>query len=444
MKLTVPSLEISDDLGFSNDLDIFNRKSFGQELSNLVKNCDDEVVIAIDAPWGEGKTTFVKMWQGLLSEEEIFSIYFDAFENDYQKDPFMAIVSEIYSLIKIDHEDEASEFRRKSVAALKTLGRASLRVGVKVASAGVLDETIFDDTSTIKDASKEASDLLDSIVSKKLEKHKEDKKSITEFKKYLGDLPEKLSKGKPIVFIIDELDRCKPSFALEIVENIKHLFSVPKVVFVLVMNRSQLEESVRREYGSNVEAHKYLYKFINIWANLPKNRDQYNCDIKKYVSNCLRKMDFEVKTRIDEAVEEVFQDYAEYYDLSMRDIERSLTNFALVYNITDGRPNLDCQWLFPYISIIKTIHPGSYRKLRAGKTKYKQLVSETGLGDLHADWWEEKPESHPLKWFLRYHLCNEEERKALLEEGANESKSGYGNKSTIEIICRYLDTFQRS
>ena len=72
----------------------------------------------------------------------------------------------------------------------------------------------------------------------------------------------------PLVFIIDELDRCKPSFALEILEKIKHFFSVPGVSFVLVCSMEQLVTAVRYSYG-NIDAHTYLEKFYHIRLLFP-------------------------------------------------------------------------------------------------------------------------------------------------------------------------------
>ena len=96
MKLTLPPLEISETEGFSDEKDIFGRKVYGENLLNLINKTDDELVIALDAAWGQGKSTFIKMWRGHLLNEGFQSIYFDAFENDYQTDPFLAISSEIY------------------------------------------------------------------------------------------------------------------------------------------------------------------------------------------------------------------------------------------------------------------------------------------------------------------------------------------------------------
>jgi predicted KAP-like P-loop ATPase len=273
MRLTVPPLEIAEDEGFSEDKDIFKRKGFGERLSNLIENTDGEMVIALHAPWGEGKSTFIKMWRGYLNNNGIRSIYFDAFENDYQSAPFLALAGEIYNLIDDKKKAEKSRFENMAVSALKTTGRIGLRIGIKALTAGVLDGTELGKHGTDKDISKEASDVVDTLVSSHLKSVSKDKENISNFKKYLEGLPSKLSNnGKPIVFIIDELDRCKPPFALEIIEIIKHLFAVPNITFVLVMNKIQLEASVRNEYGT-VEASKYLQKFINLWISLPKNKD---------------------------------------------------------------------------------------------------------------------------------------------------------------------------
>ncbi len=411
-------------------------------MCNLVKNCEDELVIAIDSPWGEGKSTFVKMWRGLLSDNKVESIYFDAFESDYQKDPFMAVAGEMYALLQEKHADEVSEFKEKSIATIKTLGRAGLRVGVKLATAGMLDETIFEDTKTVKDASKEASDLVDLYVSNKLDSIIEDKENITGFRNYLKTLPKILSEGNRVVFIIDELDRCRPTFALELLENIKHLFSVQGIVFVLVINRTQLEESIRCEYGTGVEAHKYLQKFINMWTSLPKNKDQRTNDVNMYVSNCMSRMDFEIKTQTDKDLKEIFQEYALHYNLSLRDIERSLTNFSLVYNQAKDLSIYDFLYLFPYLAIIKVIHPDTYCDLRSGKITYTEIVSKTMLTELSTDWWDDRPESHPLRWYLKYHLSTKAEAEELVKATHDYSGSHYRQGKAIVFLCELLDTFK--
>lgn len=445
MKLTVPPIHIDNQEGFSPEKDIFRRKGFGEKLLNLVENTDEQLVIALDAPWGEGKSTFVKMWRGMLRENEIHSIYFDSFENDYQDSPFLAIAGEIYELIDDSNKTEKSEFKDKTVSALKTMGRVGLRIGVKTATAGILDETIFDDLGTSKDASKEASDMVDKYVSSKLESVSQNKKNIQEFRTYLQNLPKQLnSNGKPLVFIIDELDRCKPPFALAILEIIKHLFSVPNITFVLVMNRDQLEESVRCEYGRGVESEKYLQKFINLWASLPKSKEEHNCDTKVYLSNCFKQMGLEANSRNSHEAVEAFEELAAFYDMSLREIERSLTNFSIIHNITDANLVSEYQWMAVYVSIIKVLYPSAYRRLLSDDITYDELVSETALSKLRASWWEDdKPEGHPLRWYLRYYLSTDEEVKLLLEKG-NVLGNRRGGRKGVQNVCKWLESFQRS
>ncbi|WP_273024201.1 P-loop NTPase fold protein [Rheinheimera sp.] len=102
MKLMVPQLDLDQQKGFAADIDIFKRKDFGEHLANLIEHADDNPVIALDSGWGEGKSTFIKMWQGYVEHQrstKLKTIYFDAFKNDYQKDPFLALASEIYALL---------------------------------------------------------------------------------------------------------------------------------------------------------------------------------------------------------------------------------------------------------------------------------------------------------------------------------------------------------
>jgi tRNA A37 threonylcarbamoyladenosine biosynthesis protein TsaE len=79
MKIYIPEPAIAENEGFSEKADIFQRKQFGERLENLVRSCQDGIVIALDAQWGEGKSTFIKMWRGHIGqdvENPIKSLYF--------------------------------------------------------------------------------------------------------------------------------------------------------------------------------------------------------------------------------------------------------------------------------------------------------------------------------------------------------------------------------
>jgi predicted KAP-like P-loop ATPase len=75
--------------------------------------------------------------------------------------------------------------------------------------------------------------------------------------------------ASPLVFFIDEMDRCRPDFAIALLERIKHLFNVNRVVFVLAVDRAQLNESVKALYGLNANPDGYLRRFIDLAYSLP-------------------------------------------------------------------------------------------------------------------------------------------------------------------------------
>lgn len=66
------------------------------------------------------------------------------------------------------------------------------------------------------------------------------------------------------MFFIDELDRCRPTFAIELLERIKHLFDIQNIVFVLSIDKEQLEASTAAAYGSAINAPEYLRRFIDL------------------------------------------------------------------------------------------------------------------------------------------------------------------------------------
>jgi len=489
MKIIVPPIEIKKGDGFkkpeplgekNSKYDIFNRGSFAAKLTDLIINTDDELVIALDAAWGEGKTTFVKMWQDMLINEkngkaiQLKPIYFDAFKNDFLEDPFLALVGEVYSLLDSE-KDEDKKIQEKVVSALTFIGKATVNIGVKAAIGGLIDNNAVYDNSGLE---KDIAGKLDNYLSARLKSIKEKRTPIEAFQTCLQEIVEETGK---IVFIIDELDRCKPSFALALIERIKHIFSVPNIVFVLVMNKEQIDNVVKSRYGIT-DSSKYLQKFIHIWASLPKN----NLKAKEgeiYLEYCLKEMGFKEEQQrevTDEnyqpalhyynAVEETFKELVTHYNMSLRDIERSLTNYAVVHNmINDKSPIAPEQAkLLVYLSIVKVLYASTYKQIKNGTIVSKNLIKNTDLKSfaevndksknnqgplLPKDW-----SSMSLKQLLEYDFSTKQEKQEmrknkefLLSPFFNKinDKQGYKIKTKYEEergitlhMCSWLETFQ--
>ena len=442
MKLFVPPLEISLDQGFTRETDLFGRGKFGETLFEVVSGADESFVLALDAPWGEGKTVFARMWAGYVKKQGGTAIYFDAFANDYLSDPFVALATQVYELL----EKEDAEDAKKFVDLAKKAGRIVTRIGIKALTGVALDGTVIEDAGVADDISEEGAEAIDKILERRITGAQEDRATIDAFRSFLENYAEEGGSEFPLIFIIDELDRCRPDYALEILENIKHLFNVPSVIFVLVVNRSQLEESIRSKYGSGVDATKYLQKYVSIWANLPASRGVSRSQRADYVRRCLEAMrgDDSGSINLINNYSSTITELVEHFDSSLREIERCLTNFAIIVNATKSDIAPDYASIAVIVSVLKVTRPHLYSKMRVSKASYEEVLAETDFSKLNDAGWEHRPEGSYLRFILKLYLSEVEERKKMLEETSEYFREDFGRaEDVIPIVCGWLDAFSR-
>lgn len=237
------------------------REKYATILSQIVSDYKDGFVMAINSEWGTGKTTFIKMWQQHLINKEFETLYFNAWEDDFSENPIVGIMAAFKSLT-----GEKSNSLLKSLLSLgsKIIKNVAPQVVKFVAEANGVTKVIAD---LVENSVKGTTEILE----EEIKKYNERKKGINEFRKSLEEYISSLESEKPLVFIIDELDRCRPSYAIALLESIKHLFSVPGVVFVLSIDKEQLGHAMRGVYGSEqLNANEYLRRFIDIEYNMPE------------------------------------------------------------------------------------------------------------------------------------------------------------------------------
>lgn len=408
MKLLLPEIDIKEGSGFDSEIDIFKRKDFGERLANLIDNTNDNPVFALDAKWGEGKSTFIKMWMDYVQnqrDKKIKVVYFDAFENDYQKDPFLTLASEIYNLISDKDEKTKKEFKEKATGAVKSLMRGALRISVKTITAGIVDGS---------DVESEISNLIsgqvDELISDKFNNVQIDKTALTNFREFLEEFSKSIDSETPIVFIIDELDRCKPDFALDLLEQVKHLFSVKGITFILVTNRIQLEEMIKLKYGQGVDATNYLHKFINIWLTLPKENSQFQNDGVNFLNFALKRMFNEEEQVLNSDSIEIFKEIIKFYQPSLREIERMLSYYAIIHNMSKDKYILHYQLMISFVCFIASCHTNIIRNIE--KFSPNKIIELIDLNNL-----KESDEFYTLKLmknFILYDLSDEETKKIMV------------------------------
>ena len=443
MKITVPSVQINKEEGFSPEKDIFSRIEFGERLANLIAQSDDELVIAIDAEWGEGKSTFIQMWNGFVShhrEPKIRTIYFDAFANDYQKDPFIALAAEVYELLKDETQEKKKEFLSKAGAAAKSMARGAIKIAVRVGTGGILGDSVVDDVG--KDISELLAERVDEVLADRLKSSSTDKLALNNFRKYLEGFAKEHGGGQPIVFVIDELDRCRPDFALELIEQIKHLFSVRGITFLLVMNRKQLEESIKSKYGI-IDATKYLQKFVHLWLTLPRKSGPHDDHGVRYVKHAMSAMCKEGEIIHNHEAVKLIEDMVKYLKPSFRDIERMLSYFALIQNMTDSQSFLlSYQTMIAFMCYLKSSKPHLIEKIAHQNIDSATLLKEAGLDRIDGN--SESTHIHYLSKCVIFDLANDEQQKMMIADKEAFPNDDYGSKEVMKNVCGWLSEIHRN
>lgn len=265
MKIKHSDIEISTDNPFANCK--LGREKYAAILTSIVDSYADGFVLAVNNEWGAGKTTFIKMWEQSLKNKGFKTSYFNAWQNDFDSNPLIAILSEIKALTKSNDEGFKSLLKKGAVLTKSILPSLLEAVAGK-----------YIKIKPITDAIKNTTEAATEILKDEIDEYAKKKKGLIEFRDELSKFISSHNNEKPFVFIIDELDRCRPNYAVEVLEYIKHFFSVPGIVFILSIDKIQLSNAIRGFYGSEkIDSGEYLRRFIDIEFSLPKPSSEDFC-----------------------------------------------------------------------------------------------------------------------------------------------------------------------
>ena len=240
-----------------NQTDLLNRKTIAQNIAKLLESEVDISPMLIDGEWGTGKTFLSDLIKAEFDVNKLVDyIYIDAYAEDHLEEPLIMILGNISR--KFSEElDTTSTDKIKKV--LTPVLKRGLKTIVNIAANKILNENIAGVMEMYKGAAESTSEeLFNNSIDLILKDHEDAAKNIKDLQNILCKLTEK----KPLVIFIDELDRCRPDFAIKLFEKMKHVFEIKNLKFVLLANRAQLLASIKNIYGQDVEAVKYLDKFL--------------------------------------------------------------------------------------------------------------------------------------------------------------------------------------
>ena len=294
IRIQPKDIEIPEDEPFKYDL--LDRKEPAEILTNLVGSIEGPCVLAIDAAWGNGKTTFLELWSQHLRNNHFPVVELNAWKTDYVEDPFTALSIEWTDGLK-QHADKdvIDSVKEGAIEVLRQLTPDIFRmISNSIPGGGALGPEI--------------GDIIARFAENRFTTYGEARDSVQGFKKKLQTMAKKVSEdheNKPVLIMVDELDRCRPSYAVELLEVAKHLFSADRIIFVLAINRTELSHSVKALYGQDFDANGYLKRFIDIDFVLPEP------DRRKFISSHLK------QTNIEAYIQRVQDNEARRKELSL-------------------------------------------------------------------------------------------------------------------------------
>lgn len=312
-----------------------NRKDNDQD-NEFVKD-NEPFVMAVDASWGMGKTYFARNWECKLLHDDYKVCYIDAFEYDFTDDPFMTITSNLIEAFEFTELEEVSNklntffraFKGHLGAAVPALVGGALKLISGIPYVNGIAEIAGGLTSAASKAVKDANNKSMNPADEVLQSDLSYSATMTQFKDTLKELIKQQNSDKPFIVIIDELDRCKPTFAIEFLEKLKHIFDVDNLVFVTFINHNELSNAVKGMYGESFDGKKYLDKFFNLKLTFPKMYGD-NLFYAQFIDKHMREkiiadsnkknMYFNANEAIG-ALNDVLRFFQELYQLSLRDIE---------------------------------------------------------------------------------------------------------------------------
>lgn len=290
--------------------DALDRKPYAEFLTNFLKGKVKDPItqknrpfcMALDASWGEGKTFFVTNWAKQVKTKNHCSFLFDAWAADYQADPTVAFMAAFINAlneetknlaasaqIKRQIKEKINQGLRKARSAIIPLGKLLIQGVIKKATtlgweeiSEAIEEGEFN-TSEVnlaqlsKETTNELKKEMDKYFNEQIKQQANKEALFQEFREKITEalllIEQHSGRTAPFFVFIDEIDRCRPSFALELLEGIKHIFNIPGLCFILSTNITQLSHAVGAIYGAKFDGRSYLQRFFDCTYHLPKSQE---------------------------------------------------------------------------------------------------------------------------------------------------------------------------
>ena len=349
---------------FENDK--LGRKDQIESLTQLIRNIEGPCVLAIDGAWGSGKTVFLKMWAQFLRKHRFRVAELNAWETDFSDDPLIVLYAAF--------EDELGK-------SSKPKNKKALVAGAKLISKVISDAVplipdVADAVDTAKNRSKKPTETRLALL-------RETEEAIEEFKNTLRIA----NKDRlPFVIFVDELDRCRPDYAIRFLEATKHIFDVEGIVFILGVNLSELAHSVSALYGTDFDGETYLRRFVDRSIYIPQT------DRVKFFENLLESVERDSRTSPIHHVRHYLETFIlGASNISLRDMEQGIYYLSTVMESIpmERRSRVFLDQLAATLMIVQMANSDTYRRfLRGELSDLDVVIALDNFLNRPSDWWK--------------------------------------------------------
>lgn len=337
---------------------LLGRREDVDKFAAFLKGENCPVSVAVDGEWGSGKTFFVKQVAYKLDEdtaddpEKCLTVYYDAWENDNDCDPILSIVDCIARAAGVEEGSKLATVLSDAYHFVKALDSNPVVRGVTVAI-----------------------DRVQTRYTEAIHNYDKDAPTNEQVREKLQELYDEIihEHGTRLVIFIDELDRCRPDFAVRVLERIKHFISVDednRVRMVFSINKKQLEHTIKKHYGEGYDSRNYLNRFFDLVIAIPE------AGILPYVTQYTVDLPFGLETRVVSAA-------IHYFGIQIREINAFVAELISIQRTAkiEGMLSLPTPRVF-----MENIFPILLAAKLTDNDKYEKLVSGDGSGLIEDIW----------------------------------------------------------
>ena len=362
-----------------DDFDKLNLKAFAENIFQIMEKGTSSPIgdmgqkgsypISLNALFGNGKTTFLKMFEYFIKTEKQQSyevLFINAWESDFYNEPVIAILSELASKLEQKNkqaqqamqshkQEKPQSSAQKTIPQLPSISKIKEVAGIlashKITQAGwnILTQLAQSkagvNISEVKKVYQSGSSKnLQSKTQKQwavlgenvLNEFNQRKQAIKTVKEIIVEYTK--TNHKKLLIIVDELDRTRPDYSVHFLEDMKHFFDIENVVFLVAVNRQQMEATVKCLYGQSLNFDGYYSKFFKTEIDLP---DPYK-SAQNLVDDLIKKTN--IKYNQGDRGYRVSNSFlsCKMFSLTLREVE----HFIRIYEMILGDDQKSAKWIY--------------------------------------------------------------------------------------------------